>query len=394
MAHLIYCKYKISTIRFILTFETRIVGNSDESGCLNANSPSSTASSPTLAIPATLSTSSTSSTSNSSITLVPTSGYDDSHGPAGILIGGVIVGSIVALVAISTLGVFLYTRRKSKKNSPPALFSSGKRGGRGGNSVDLATAQSNAPHPPPMYPPREYFANPPVLSPQSGYGPQGQDEYSIVPYSPFTGASGGGHFNAAPSSYSGDESTLYPSSHYPGTTPLGSTQYSRSRGTSISSKAAMAGLPANGYGPTRFVLHTDAGVMNEVGEEVVELPPTYNDVSRGTIPSTPTTTTQNQTTTNSYSGDTLAIGAQLHPLAPSPTLTNQSSPSTPPVLPPLDHQVDESDSYDFGSELDLGSRSPPLSPRGTRHTQKQHEYPFASPSAQSGSNSRGPLSSR
>ena len=291
--------------------------------------------------------------------------------------------------------MFVYTRRKSKKGSPPAYFSSGKRDGRRGNSVDLAAAQSNGPHPPPMYPPQEYHAPPSVFPPQSGYGSQRQDEYSIVPYSPFSGTSGGGHFNAAPSSYSGDESGIYrqnPSSHYQGTPPPGSTQYSRSRETSISSKAAMAGLPANGYAPTpRFVLHTDAGTMDEAGEEVVELPPTYNDVSRGTVPNIPT---EKQTPTNSSSGGTIAVDAQSHPLAPSPILSNQSNTSTPPILPPLNHQLDDFDSYDFGSELDLGSRSPPQSPRGTRHTQTQQAYPFASPSAQSGSNSRGPLSPR
>lgn len=388
MAHLIYCEYKTSTTRFYTDLETRIVGNSDEDKCLNANSPSSTASSPTLPISATSSPSS--STSSSSTTPVPTSDNGNSHGP---VIGGVIVGSIVALVAIGTLGMFLYTRRRSRRGSPPA--SSGKRASRHGNPVDMVAAQSNGPHAPPMYPPQEYHATASIFPAQSGYVAQRQDEYSIVPYSPFSAASGGGHFNAAPSSYSGDESAVYrqyPSSHYPEATPPGSTLYSRSRGTSISSKAAMAGLPANGYGPTpRFVLHTDAGAMNEVGEEVVELPPTYNDVSRETVPSTPTTATENQTPTNSYSGGTIAVGVQSHPLAPSPILSNENNPSTPPVLPPLN---DEFDSYDFGSELDLGSRSPPLSPRGTRHTQKQFEYPFASPSAQSGSNLRGRLSPR
>jgi hypothetical protein len=102
---------------------------------------------------------------------------------------------------------------------------------------------------------------------------------------------------------------------------------SMSRGTSISSKAAMAGVSASAYGITpRFVLHTDGGTMDEVVQEVVELPPTYNDVSRGTAPNTPTTTTQDQSPTTSaysYSGSASGVDAQSHPLAPSPILSNQ-----------------------------------------------------------------------
>jgi len=395
VVHPIYCECKFSMVRFHIDFETRVVGNSDENVCLSANSPSSTA--PLATSP--ISTTSSPSSSNST-TLAPTSDSDNSR-PTGVVIGGVIVGSIVALVAISTLGMFLYNRRKSIKRQPSAFFSSGKRGSRRVDSVDLAAAQPNDPHSPPMYPPQEYHASPFVSPPQSGYGPQRQDEYSIAPYSPFSGVSGGGYFNAAPSSYSGDETATYrqsPSSHYQGSAPPGSTQYSMSRATSISSKAAMAGVSASGYGPTpRFVLHMDAGAMDEVGEEVVELPPTYNDVSRGTAPNGLTAATHNQSSTispHAYPGGAIGIDAQSHPLAASPVLSNQSNPSTPPVLPLLDHQLDEQDSYDFGDGLALGSRSPPQSPRASRHTQHQHEYPFASPSAQNGSSLRGPLSPR
>lgn len=278
------------------------------------------------------------------------------------MIGGVIVGSIVALVAISTLGVFLYKNCRSKNEPPSAYFSSGKRGARRVHSIDFAAAQSNDPQSQTAYPPQEHHASPFVSHPQSGHGLQRQDEYSIPPYSPSSGVSG-------------DETVIYrqnPSTYYQGSTTPGSAQYLMSRGTSISSKAAMAGA----YNPTpRFVLHTDAGTMDEEEHEVVELPPTYNDVSRETAPNTPTATTQIQSPTisaYSYSGGASAVDVQSHPLAPSPILSNRSDPSTPPVLPPLDHQPDEIDSYDLGSGLGLGLRlglgSPPPSPHGTRHT--------------------------
>jgi len=393
VVHPIYCECNSSTVRYCADFESRIVGNSDEDHCLNANSPSSTASSSTPPTPPP-------SPSTPSDTATPTSDSGNSRGPTGVVIGAVIVGSIVALVAISTLGMFLYKHRRSKNDPPSAYFSSGKRGAQRVHSIDFAAAQSNDSQSPPVYPPQEYHATPFILPPQSGYGPQRQDGYSITPYSPSSGVSGGEHFSAAPSSYSGDESTIYPSSHYQRNTP-GSAQYSMSRGTSISSKAAMAGVSASNYGPNpRFVLHTDAGTMDEVGEEVVELPPTYNDVSRGTVPNTPTEATRNQSPTTSmypYSGGASAVVAQSHPLAPSPVLPNRSGSSTPPVLPPLNYQPDEFDSYDLGSGLALGSRSPPQSPHGTRHTQQQHEYPLhplASPSVQSGYSSREPLSPR
>lgn len=390
MVHPIYCEYRFSTVRFQTNSETRVVGNSDEAGCLNANSPSSIASSPTP-----ISTSSSKTLSNA--TLAPTAVNDNSHGPTGVVIGGVIVGSIVALVAISTLGMFLYSRRGSKKDPPSAYFSryfsSGKRDGGRVHSVDLTATQPNDLHSSPMYPPQEYYATPFVSPPYSGYGPERQDEYNIVPYSPFSGVSGGRNFSAAPSSYSGDESAIYQnsSSHCQGNTRRGSAQYSIGRGTSISSKAAMAGVSASGYGPTpRFVLHTDAGVMDGV-EEVVELPPTYNDVSGGTAPNTPTAATQGQPPTSnshSYSGGASVVDAQVHPLAPPPVLSDRSNPPTPPVLPQVNHQLDGLDSYDLGNGLALESRlgSPPQSPRGTQHTQPQHGYPFSSPSAQSGSN--------
>ena len=343
---------------------------------MNANSPSSTASS---------SASPTSSLSSStpSETLAPTS--DNSRRPTGIVIGAVIVGSIVALVAIGTLGVFLYKHCRSRDVPPSAYFSSGKRGARRVHSVDLTAAQSNDPHSPPVYPPQEYHATPFVIPPQSGYGPQRQDEYSIPPYSPSTGVSGGGHFNAAPSSYGEGESGVYRQN----------SQYLMSRGTSISSKAAMAGMSPSTYGPTpRFVLHTDAGIMDGVEEEVVELPPRYNDV---TAPNTPTTVTQKQsptTSAHSYSGGVSDVDAQSHPLAPSPILSNRSNPSTPPILPALDHQQDGFDPFDLGSGLALGLRSPPQSPHGIQHTQQQHENSLAPPSTQSDCGSQEPLSPR
>jgi hypothetical protein len=358
--HPIYCEYIFFAVRFHTDFETRIVGNSDEGGCLNANSPSSTASLPTAPI---LNTSAPSSgtPSDSLTTQTLTSDDHNSNKPTGVVIGGVIVGSIVTLVALSTLGMFLYTRRKSTKEAPSAYFSSGKRGSRRVHSMDLTAAPPSDPHSPPMYPPQEYHTTPLVFSPQSGYGPQRQDEYSLTPYSPFSG----GHSNAAPSSHSGEESAINPFSNYQGSISPGSEQFSRSRGTSISSKAAMAGVSASGYGLTpRFVLHTDAGAMDEVMEEVVELPPTYHDVSRGTAPNTPTAAIQSQSPTaspHSFSGD--ASDGQSHPLAPSPLVSTQSKPSTPPVLPPLNHQLNL-DSSDLGNGLALGSRSPPQSPRG------------------------------
>ena len=388
--HPIYCEYKFSAVRLHTDFESRIVGSSDEGRCLNANSPSSTASSPTSLpppLPPTL------SSSTPSETLAPTSDSDNSGRPKGVVIGAVIVGSIVALVAISTLSVFLYKHCRSRHDPPSAYFSSGKRGARRVPSVDFAAAQPNDSRSPPMYPPQEYHATPFVIPSQSGHGPWRQDESNIPPYSPSSGISGGGPFNnAAPSSHSGDETVVY-HQNLPGNTPPESVQYLMSRGTSISSKAAMAGVSPGNYGPTpRFVLHTDAGTMDEVEQEIVELPPTYNDVSRGTTPSTPTTATQDQsptTSTCSYSGAANAVDAQSHPLAPSPILSNRSSPSTPPVLPPLTHQPDDLDSYDLGSGLALGLRSPPHSPHRT-----QHEYPLAPPSAQSDYSSREPLSPR
>jgi hypothetical protein len=386
--HPIYCEHKFSMMRFYTDFETRIVGNSDEEGCLNANSPSSTASPPiSSSTGGALTTSSPSNTPSGSQTVVaPIPDNGDSHGTTGAAIGGVIAGSIVTLVAITTLCMFLYKRRKSKGDPAPTYFPSGKRGVRRVDSVDLAAAPSNDPDSPPVYPP------------QPGHSPQRQYEYSITPYSPF---SGGGYSNTAPSSYGGDESVTYHrnlSSHDHGSTSPRSEQYSRSRGTSIVSKAAMAGMSASGYYPTpRFVVHTDGGTMEEVGEEVVELPPTYNDVNKGTAPNTPTATTQDRSPTfdmHSYSGGASTADAESHPLAPSPTTPNRGKPSIPPVLPPLSHQRDDLDSYDFGNGLVIGSRSSPQSPRGTRHTQPQHEYPFSSPSAQSGSGLQGPLSPR
>ncbi|KJA29411.1 hypothetical protein HYPSUDRAFT_516676 [Hypholoma sublateritium FD-334 SS-4] len=312
--------------------DIEIITSSDDSSCLNSNSPSSTASPPSTPTTSTPTTTSTSGAAN------PSSTADPSHGFSIAAIAGTVIGGLLFLALAITLGLFFLHKKRDANNSANNFRRHSRIVDPG---MDLAYNPGSGPGAPPYgIPPPGSHHTPASSYPYSSGGTAANpsdpflDSHSTsipgtvrsqVPIqfdaaSMYTDAqyphSEAGTFEM-PSQYqygpSPSQTQLYPPSarnHPPpnGTidpfspTITASTEYdsfgshSRSQSQSQSMpqgsavnrtstststaqrKAAAAGMTA--YKPSRYILHTDvedALPPTVEDEEVIELPPQYSE---------------------------------------------------------------------------------------------------------------------
>jgi hypothetical protein len=142
----------------------------------------------------------------------------------------------------------------------------------GMRALDLAPStpnlsNENRPRLPPMdFAPEPFLLAPPANNSSSGGGGHSNPSEPGIPLSP--------------TSYSSRSHGV--GSNDRGPPPVTRTPHARSpsQNTTTSSKAAMAGTSSQGLAPPqRFVLHTDAGSIDNVDTNALELPPTYNAAS-------------------------------------------------------------------------------------------------------------------
>ncbi|KAG1862212.1 hypothetical protein F4604DRAFT_1957434 [Suillus subluteus] len=232
------------------------VALSNNATCLSSNSPSSTASVPS-------STASTSTSTSAGVS--PTSSQSNSSSSDTATIASAVIGCVVALAALVSLGMFLLRKRRASRS--PFVLSSSKRHSRRLPSTDLDHEGSQYGHVPPIYP-----------------FPYQADSVSHLapPIHPVTQS----HLTNPSTGNSLSDP------HTPFSQTMHSRQISRSDtlagygdvgGSSKSSagrrKAAMAGQTA--YKPsTRFILHTDVEDVVPDDNGIVELPPQYSEYRR------------------------------------------------------------------------------------------------------------------
>lgn len=307
--------------------DIEIVTSSDDSSCLNSNSPSSTASPPSTPTSSTPSTTGTSGAAN------PSSTADSSHGFSIAAIAGTVIGGLLFLALAITLGLFFLHKKRDATNSANNFRRHSRIVDPGMDLAYNSGTGSGAPPygiPPPgsHHTPASSYpyssggtaANPsdPFLDSHSASVPgtvRSQVPIQFDATSMYTDAqyphSEVGTFEM-PSQYqygpSPSQTQLYPPSarnHPPpnGTidpfspTIVPSTEYdslgshsrSQSQSQSIPNrtstststaqrKAAAAGMTA--YKPSRYILHTDvedALPTTAEDEEVIELPPQYSE---------------------------------------------------------------------------------------------------------------------
>ncbi|KAG8746694.1 hypothetical protein FRC10_003998 [Ceratobasidium sp. 414] len=252
------------------------VSASDDSSCINSNSPGSTAQSTAVATASSSPTSSPSGTTNNAT-----------------VIGASIAGAGVLLIALASLIWFILQRKQPRRRHDEDQSSvEGMTHKRNGRSVDLIRDdQSGHSRPGAQYP---------LVSPYSGDPLQehGRSVYDPDPYVLPPPSEAQGHFLGADEGQAeGTSGAPGPSRHMRGLSVGTMT-------TGGMSKAQMAASASvRSHGTQRFVLHTDAGQVDD--NEVVELPPMYTQVQprRDAAPTAPPSSVGG--TTNGYINDPL-----------------------------------------------------------------------------------------
>ncbi|CAG7846699.1 SubName: Full=Uncharacterized protein {ECO:0000313/EMBL:CCA71506.1} [Serendipita indica DSM 11827] len=225
------------------------VGGNGNSSCIDDDSPHSTVSSATQEP--------TSPTATSSP--MPTGGSPSDNN--GAIIGGAVGGAVLFLILIGILVFFLMRRsRRSLKKYNKRRARDGPDGMR---AVDLAPSTPNLHTENHQLPPMAFEPEPFILPPP-GSSSGGRNDAPLSPTS---------HTSTSHQPSSGNRTSAQP--------PPGAFGHIRSpsQGTALtaaSAKAAMAGTSTQGAAPRRFVLHTDAGSVDNLNSSTVELPPTYN----------------------------------------------------------------------------------------------------------------------
>ncbi|KZT51096.1 hypothetical protein CALCODRAFT_503961 [Calocera cornea HHB12733] len=286
------------------TSSIQSVGSSDDSSCINGNSPSSTTASQPLqtSVPSSPSTPSPAASDPSPST---------SH--TGAIVGGV-VGGLLALAALALLLLFFYRRhqrRASNANRPdsPTQY---KRAQFGGGMIDLLPNPSHADlprHGSYTLGPQQYEPVPFVVPPledtgsaealgltasrsRSGTGTgTWRDSEFPNPFEPGSGSGGRSlRVSTAPTTtttdatvgHAGPDAARAPSGPFLSVANAGAAGgASRGAGAGAGKRAEAR---ANALPERRYVLHTDAGSVLESEEpegepeeeEVVELPPAYD----------------------------------------------------------------------------------------------------------------------
>ncbi|KAG2061772.1 hypothetical protein BDR06DRAFT_945802 [Suillus hirtellus] len=224
---------------------------SNNAACLSSNSPSSTASVPS------------STTASTSTGISPTSSQNTSSSSNTATIASAAIGCVVALAALTSLGMFLLRKRRASRS--PYVISSSKRHSHRLPSMDLDHEGSRHGHVPPIYPfPYQtdsvnHLAPPIHPAAQSHLTSPSTDDFALSnPRTPFSQTQHSRQISN-PDSFAGDGDGG------------GSSMTSTGR-----RKAAMAGQTA--YKPsTRFILHTDVEDILPDDNGIVELPPQYSE---------------------------------------------------------------------------------------------------------------------
>lgn len=234
--------------------DVKVVGTSDDTSCLDASSPASTANASSMSQVA---------TATATTTVRVTSG---AHVSAGVIVGAV-AGALFFIAAVTLLVLCLLRRKRQatgqESPSRPASAFINRRRSTLMSSRRRRTQPVDLLHRPPMLavpssstlpPPAEYEPDPFILPSE----PSVLDGHSTV-----------GH----------ERYRMRPSA---GNTPISPTS-AHTRNPSLMSEAArrkahMAGVSSY-HTPARLILHTDAEDQSMDGEEVVELPPQYTDRS-------------------------------------------------------------------------------------------------------------------
>jgi hypothetical protein len=174
-----------------------------------------------------------------------------------------------------------------------------RKGMDGMRALDLAPSTPNLGTTSPSHlPPLEFEPQPFILAP-------GNSNNDVVPRSP----------TSPTHSLSNDLPVAVTSP------PVGHALRRPSQATNSSTKAAIAGTSSGRIAPPpRFVLHTDAGSVDNVNGNTVELPPTYNAAAGqdpSTIPPPPASPVDNAGHDNS-SGEIPSQGSTLPQNQPHP----------------------------------------------------------------------------
>lgn len=320
--------------------DVRIVGFSDDSSCLTGLSPSSTQSPPGASQTAPSSTASSKPPTSSTST--------PSNGISIAAIAGTVIGALLFLAVVITLGLFFLRRKRDAASGiPPSSFK--RHSPRMGSGIDLtydpsqapagqpygipqnnSAPTSNYPYSPNSGPPfsdNPFYDSPPEsqYQPPSRYLPPSQfdaaSQYSSSQYQ-FSDTTAPHEYNPYqqyPGAYQPNAQLYPPNPNYQPVNPhpvdpfhstpalaLAATQPERfsvqtsqpsapspSAPSEVQSsaqrKAAMAG--ASTYTPSRFIVHTDVEDAlpppNEAG--IVELPPQYSERGGPAVVVNPTT---------------------------------------------------------------------------------------------------------
>ncbi|KAG8730410.1 hypothetical protein FRC12_020287 [Ceratobasidium sp. 428] len=258
------------------------VNASDDSSCINADSPGSTAQS----------TAAATSTASSAPTPPGTTNN-------AAVIGASIAGGAVFLIALASLVWFILQRKHRRRkhdedeSSIQGMTHKQKRNGR---SVDLIPDDRSGHSDLEARGPRTADPLQPHTEGRSVYEP---DPYVLPPPPESQGLFE--HVNDE-----GRDEGLSGASGSPRQTRGMSVGTTATSGMSGTSKAQLAAPgSARPYGTQRFVLHTDAGEVDD--DEVVELPPTYTQVQprRGNTPAAPASSISHGATNGSHADDPL-----------------------------------------------------------------------------------------
>ncbi|CAE6440020.1 hypothetical protein ACGC1H_004699 [Rhizoctonia solani] len=233
------------------------VAASDDTSCITNDSPGSTAQSGTPT-----------STPTATATSVPSSPSQNSN---AAVIGSSIAGGAVFLIALASLiWFFFFRKRKQGRDEEDDSMRGINAGKRRGRSIDLLPddrSAHSAVGAAVRYPlPSPHTGD--ALDPERGRSVYEPDPYVLPPPPPDS------HSYFSRSSHHEDELSEL---------GLGGPVHRRVMSTSTSASglskaqlAAAASGSARAHGPQRFILHTDAGEIED--DEVVELPPMYTQV--------------------------------------------------------------------------------------------------------------------
>ncbi|KAH0590819.1 hypothetical protein H2248_000941 [Termitomyces sp. 'cryptogamus'] len=289
------------------TSDIKIVGATDDAACINSSSPSSTTASVTST-----SNSAPSTTANSQTpSVIVSPSMTPEHKTSIAAIAGTVIGGLVFIAVVVTLGLFFLrnrnnNRRSRKTNLDLTYDPAHPDGNHPYSSAVGASGASASPltFPGGGYEPNPFTDNPPLQHQDTPSQYQAQSSYPSQ-YQPYSDHHSPSLYQHS-SQYQPSQSSLLP--YHSQQRSLGSEtdsfnpytltsnapsviqpfEVSDTASTTMSSaqrKAVMAGI--SGYTPSRFIVHTD--VEDELPppnqDGIVELPPRYSE-RRGALPTT------------------------------------------------------------------------------------------------------------